>query len=299
MKRTALALALVSFACGQMAPAPITDLALAPSPIIDMATPPTVDILSACECLRDIDCREPMLPRCDPTNCSCVACLPTRDNCVNGHCDPATHQCVCLVDGECPFGRICQNLTCVPASCNDATGCPYTLWCCHGFCTDTRSDWTNCGGCGIVCPPEAGRCCDSHCVDAPYPCFDCITAHDCPNAEACCNEMCTNTTSDVANCGGCGMVCQGGWNCCNSICSNPANDVVNCGGCGNNCFVNNGVPKCVARACAIAACKPGWADCNNNYLDGCETNINTNVNSCGTCANACLAGKTCVNGVCE
>jgi hypothetical protein len=37
------------------------------------------------------------------------------------------------------------------------------------------------------------------------------------------------------------------------------------------------------------ACNNGWANCNLNAADGCETNIQTSVSNCGVCGNDCLA----------
>jgi alpha-tubulin suppressor-like RCC1 family protein len=44
-------------------------------------------------------------------------------------------------------------------------------------------------------------------------------------------------------------------------------------------------------------CATGTADCNDNGLDGCETDI-TATQNCGACGNACAAGDTCVDGAC-
>ena len=44
-------------------------------------------------------------------------------------------------------------------------------------------------------------------------------------------------------------------------------------------------------------CAAGTADCNDNGLDGCETNITTAQN-CGACGNVCPAGDACHDGAC-
>jgi hypothetical protein len=48
----------------------------------------------------------------------------------------------------------------------------------------------------------------------------------------------------------------------------------------------------------MAACAPGFADCNGSNSDGCEANINTSTTHCGRCNNACASGQTCTNGAC-
>jgi hypothetical protein len=224
------------------------------------------DLSCVAGCLVDADCNDPFHPRCDPTQCRCVECLPTLDNCghalycanqngnytcapgckddsdcPNAHCDVAVHQCViCIDDADCALGRICLNDTCVPG---------------------------------------------------------CTAAHGCPSPLSCCGGACIDITSDFANCGGCGNPCPFGWNCCSSLCANPQFDIMNCGGCGMVCTVANGIPKCANHTCEIAACNPGFADCDGMYINGCETNLN-DVNHCGNCATACPAGRNCLQGVC-
>ncbi|MBI5741859.1 MAG: hypothetical protein HZA16_14240, partial [Nitrospirae bacterium] len=52
-------------------------------------------------------------------------------------------------------------------------------------------------------------------------------------------------------------------------------DVNNCGNCGASCaLVPNATEACVGGACAIGSCNSGYADCNGQYNDGCETNWN-------------------------
>jgi hypothetical protein len=73
-----------------------------------------------------------------------------------------------------------------------------------------------------------------------------------------------------------------------------------CGACNHNCTVPNAVPACVNSACAVGACNLGFADCNNNPTDGCETVLTTNAN-CGGCGVVCaLPGGTssCASGTC-
>src|SRR4029077_15151212 len=73
--------------------------------------------------------------------------------------------------------------------------------------------------------------------------------------------------------GGCGLACDGG---CFSI-----DDVSHCGACGNDCsalpHVVAGTTSCASSKCSFApsACSPGWADCNGDPSDGCETDLTT------------------------
>jgi uncharacterized repeat protein (TIGR01451 family) len=56
--------------------------------------------------------------------------------------------------------------------------------------------------------------------------------------------------------------------------ANPAQDlstdVANCGKCGLVCAVAGGTPACLGGACAVASCDAGFSDCNGLYPDGCE-----------------------------
>ncbi|MFT3769699.1 MAG: putative metal-binding motif-containing protein [Minicystis sp.] len=54
--------------------------------------------------------------------------------------------------------------------------------------------------------------------------------------------------------------------------------------------------------CYTITCNPGFADCNNNGLDGCETNLGTSAANCGACGAACNvpnAAPACVNSACQ
>src|SRR5205807_530223 len=119
-------------------------------------------------------------------------------------------------------------------------------------------------------------------------------------------------SQDALNCGGCAKVCSNSHatpSCasglCNSICdlgySDCNNDKLtdgcetlttadanNCGGCGRKCSANNiAAPACAASVCS-GACNTGFADCNaNKQTDGCEINVNTDINNCGICGKAC------------
>jgi hypothetical protein len=78
---------------------------------------------------------------------------------------------------------------------------------------------------------------------------------------------------------------------CNGQC--VPNNTKNCGSCSHDCtnlpHVSGGVSCDTASgACSFPAssCAPGWADCNGNPEDGCETAISTAQN-CGGCGVVC------------
>ena len=51
---------------------------------------------------------------------------------------------------------------------------------------------------------------------------------------------------------------------------NLSNDTGNCGSCGVTCNLANATPTCENGTCVIASCNDGYADYNNNAMDGCE-----------------------------
>ena len=75
-----------------------------------------------------------------------------------------------------------------------------------------------------------------------------------------------------------------------AACANKAN--------GDVCTVTNGTGVCTNGQCLVATCNAGFADCNGNRADGCETNTLSDAQNCGACLHSCAAGQTCVNGVC-
>jgi hypothetical protein len=73
--------------------------------------------------------------------------------------------------------------------------------------------------------------------------------------------------------------------------------VTSCGACGVVCPASpHYQPTCTAGVCA-GACMPGFADCNADPSDGCETNLLNERVNCGQCGRVCIIGK-CKAGTC-
>jgi hypothetical protein len=68
--------------------------------------------------------------------------------------------------------------------------------------------------------------------------------------------------------------------------TNTSSDEKNCAGCGKVCPSVNGTPYCASSTCQIT-CTDGFADCDGDRGNGCETNTNKDVLNCNGC------GKTC------
>ncbi len=68
------------------------------------------------------------------------------------------------------------------------------------------------------------------------------------------------------------------------------------------CVVAHAQAKCSSGACAVDACNTGWADCNTDASDGCETNQDKDPSHCGSCSTDCLtslgANYLCAAGQC-
>src|SRR5262249_49793427 len=147
------------------------------------------------------------------------------------------------------------------------------------------SDGANCGACGTACAMGL-TCCSGHCADTsndPGHCGACGQACMIPNAmPGCAMGKCTAGS------------CNPGFADCNA---NPADgcevstdsDSGNCGRCGRSCAAPNATTGCVAGACVIAACMPGYRNCNGDPVDGCETDVANDVKNCGACGSNCMA----------
>ncbi|MEZ4390488.1 MAG: FG-GAP-like repeat-containing protein [Polyangiales bacterium] len=223
----------------------------------------------------------------------------------NSHCGACGRACAA--------GTVCSNGAC-------GSVCAAGLTYCSGVCVDTRSDASNCGSCGGACPQRANasptcgggmcgfRCnpgfgdCDGNAANGCEVNLGSATAHC-----GACGNAC-NATNGAATCsaGTCGITCSAGFGNCDGDVTNGCETdtrttVVHCGACGRGCSVANGVAGCAAGACTVASCNAGYADCDGNAANGCETNLNTSTASCGRCGNACSSTNgtaSCVGGAC-
>jgi hypothetical protein len=203
----------------------------------------------------------------------------------------------------------------------DATVCMPPTVSCGGTCKSVQSDPSNCGGCGMVCPVAPNA--------QPPVCMGGVcTIGACNPGFANCNgstmDGCEiNVVADPNNCGGCGIACGMRPNTTGSVCmggacsitgcvpgfancnGNPADgcetnvqsNPTNCGGCGVVCVAPNAAPACTMGTCVIAACNVGFANCDGNQANGCEVNLQTDINNCGTCGHHCM--MACVGGACN
>jgi hypothetical protein len=207
----------------------------------------------------------------------------------------------CTLVGGAP---ICNGGTCGVSQCekdkgdcdgNPANGCEANL----------DGDPANCGFCGNLCalPNAVAGCAGGSCqVASCNPGFD-----DCDGVIG--NGCEANLSGSAASCGACGTVCSnahGSTSCvtgaCQPSCSagyadcdgDPNNgcelsvaaNVDNCGACGAKCLNPNGQTACSAGVCK-PTCSPGFASCDANPANGCETPTGSDPTNCGGCGVVC------------
>ncbi len=217
-------------------------------------------------------------------------------------------------------------------ACNDAT--PY---CSGGRCTAivceaNRADCDdddseceadlrtleNCGACGVPCGPLANAnvtCATGQCAAV------CRTGfRDCDSTLANGCETSIRTSSD---CGGCGVACSSanaatscetgscvsggcsaGFGDCNGNlpldgCEQALDTVAHCGQCGQACSVANAAASCSNGSCQIGSCDAGFGNCDGRADTGCEVDLDSSEQHCGSCNAACPSNRTCVAGRCQ
>jgi len=198
-------------------------------------------------------------------------------------------------------------------SCTPSCGSGLSL--CSGACSDTAHDPANCGGCGNACASRpntvpvctAGSCgslcnpsygdCNGSLVDG------CESSLESVSNCGACGRACASLPNASSTCvaGLCGYACNAGFGNCNTTtvdgCETSLSTPSNCGSCGNVCpGAPNAAPTCSAGSCALV-CGIGYADCNVDRTDGCETPITTTSN-CGACGRVCAIGEICSSGAC-
>jgi hypothetical protein len=234
-----------------------------------------------------------------------------------GICDKTTHTCEdCVNDIDCgtAAGAACCNRHCTNTK-SDTRNCGAcgmactgaNTQCCNSVCSNPTNDSNNCGGCGNVC---------STLNASMASCGGSMCAWTCQSGFAHC--MAGNTGCDT-NLGGtgkklCGTTCVASTSCCTSAeCMMPPtptacyNTAGTCSGVGGSCTytLKTGSKVCGTTCCnavngtcsatCTLACNSGYADCDGDPSNGCETNLaSAGKYLCGT---QCIPNGTCCPGV--
>lgn len=274
----------------------------------------------------------------DGCGATCGICNPGEACSANGRCNcvPDCDDRVCGGDGcggSCPPGcasdEICDDGACVCRP--DCAGRVCGDDGCGGACgaCAANEECTASGHCRCV-PDCVGKACGPNGCGGN--CGNCLNNHDCLDGQCVCSvpttlcgDICVYVQSDWANCGTCGNACEvaNGSGYCNqgvcavSDCYGPWRDcdgvfatgcetdtltsAEHCGSCDDRCSGANATGICVDGACGLI-CDDGFAQCDINPQNGCETDIRTNMNHCGGCNQKCTipnATAACVEGACQ
>lgn len=81
------------------------------------------------------------------------------------------------------------------------------------------------------------------------------------------------------------LVCDDDLDACDGSCVDVWTDPDNCGGCGITCSVVQGEAACEDGICVLATCDDGWADCDGDPANGCESQ--------NVCEDGALCETTC------
>lgn len=93
----------------------------------------------------------------------------------------------------------------------------------------------------------------------------------------------------------CDPACDVGEECCSGVCVDLTSDVSNCGECGMVCVDrDNSTPACDELGCDYD-CEDGFDDCDLEESNGCEQQLNT-ASDCGSCDHACSGETPVCNG---
>lgn len=115
----------------------------------------------------------------------------------------------------------------------------------------------------------------------------------------------TTTSTTVASTTSTTIVCPSGEIDCSGVCTQTSTDPANCGRCGHQCLQGEAcVPTSQGSVCNCLSPKTlcgitigGNVLCNSVSPCTCS-DLQTDSNSCGTCGNVCPAGSDCQDGRC-
>lgn len=216
------------------------------------------------------------------------------------------HAAALCLGGECAISHCDEDWA-------DCDGDPET-----GCEVGTTNDPEHCGGCHRPCsshhgaPACAAGTCEIECASGYADCNQDSALG--PLSDGCeadlsrsvlhcgaCGEACDAASDATPNCSaeGCGAtVCPPEMaNCDGDLANgcevNLATNLESCDRCGVGCpTVPHATSACEARTCTIAECDAETDDCDENYENGCETDLASDAANCGSCGRACDLPQT-------
>jgi hypothetical protein len=261
--------------------------------------------------------------------CRLMACNAGFGNCNRDDSDgcelaltSATNCGACGMACNFPRGvGACMGGACRLMSCNSNYGdCNANPM--DGCETDLRTTLAHCGMCNRLCARAnaTANCRDGACsigsCGTGFGNCDGMDGNGCEQALntlthcGMCGRTCSAPAGATATCtgGSCGFTCMAGMGDCDRMAGNGCeidltDDLNHCGACGQRCAPARATGQCVDRVCRVSSCEAGYDDCNMMPMDGCESNIQTDVNHCGGCRNRCVLNNgreyNCMAGMCS
>ena len=236
----------------------------------------------------------------------------------------------CVIGSGCSDAASCsQDIACGPTF--DTVPEASELLDCIDACPDCRLGATCIEGAGCVATTgQAGLCMGGQC-DPSYGDSTCVEGNACSGAPGspsglgiCVNAQCVqcsgapDTFDDTCmnNVGGILLCCSASYTCvpcpasmgtCTDGVLNGAETDMDCGGpdcstCsdGANCTASSDCQSggCTAGACSPGTCPAGFEDCDLAPINGCETDVASDANNCGSCGQICPSGS-CSGAACD
>lgn len=276
---------------------------------------------NGCETPESASSCGPACMRCDLPNatamcsngtCAIQTCLAGRQDCNS----MAADGCETDISSDSNHCGACDAQPCTGATPICLAGrcvaeCPAGFTLCEGACVNLTTDLNNCGACGNLCQNTgvgtsvcvAGACnvacppnyqdCDNNPRNG---CTSLISASNCGSCNNPCGMtagvqlLCARNLEDTASVCVLPSACTGVVR--DGVCVNPQRSTDYCGAstmppsAGMACNSPNRPGSCGAGSTCNSACAPGYADCDMNPANGCETSLR-GIDNCGACGARC------------
>lgn len=277
-----------------------------------------------CKVHADCENRECTNGRCQ--NASCTDDAHNGDesdiDCGGEECRACNPPRACRTDSDCTTQN-CEGNVCQVASCSDQIQ--------NGDETDVDCGGDDCPGCDV------GKACDdrSDCAAPERAVSESVTCAEdsgtcqlvCGAGTADCNQRAADgcevtLATDLDHCGACDSpcdldnadaqclggrcqiaACADGFQNCNTLVEDGCEidvttDLDHCGACNRACSNHHGSSLCEEGVCQIA-CDENFENCNQDLVDGCESNLDRDVLNCQSCEASCDASSAELTAFCD